>query len=134
MAKLRDYTSRLGFSVMIPASWGYNENTEKVDLSAKEQERQNKWLEVGKGSAVAEKAAMMFVETLSGLSTAVQCISSMGRARHHSDRQFVLRFSRLCRHAAIHDLLLEESQLLKNVDAVHAAAHSSDACSLLLRF
>ncbi len=79
MAKLRDYTSRLGFSVMIPASWGYNENTEKVDLSAKEQERQNKWLEVGKGSAVAEKAAMMFVETLSGLSTAVQCIEATGR-------------------------------------------------------
>jgi hypothetical protein len=48
-------------------------------LFGKEQERQNKWFEVGKGSAVAEKAALMFVETLSGLSTSVQCLVAISR-------------------------------------------------------
>jgi len=79
MAKLHEYASRLGFSVMIPDSWGYNENTEKVDLSEKERERQKKWLEVGKDSGTAEKAALMFVETLSGLSTGVQGLEAMSR-------------------------------------------------------
>ena len=79
MTKVHMYASRLGFSVMIPDNWGYGENTEQVNLSEKEQERQKKWLEVGKDSGTAEKAALMFVETLSGLSTGVQGLVATSR-------------------------------------------------------
>lgn len=79
MARLHEYASRLDFSVMIPDGWGYYENTEKVDLSEKERERQKKWLEVGKGSGTAEKATLMFVETVSGLSTGVQGVVASSR-------------------------------------------------------
>ena len=79
MAKLRDYASGLGFSVMIPDTWVHNENAEIVDLFGKEQDRQEKWLEVGKDAGTAEKAALMFVETLSGLSTGVQGLVAVGR-------------------------------------------------------
>ena len=65
MTKLHEYASRLGFSVLIPDGWSYDESTEKVDLSEKERERQKKWLEIGGGSE-AEKAAKMFIETLPG--------------------------------------------------------------------
>jgi len=64
---------------MIPDSWGHNENTDRMDLSEKEEERQKKWLEVGKDAGTAEKAALMFVETLSGLSTGVQCLVATSR-------------------------------------------------------
>jgi hypothetical protein len=77
--KFRNCISQLGFSVMIPDNWNYVENTEKIDLQNEERERQKKWLEVGEYSNIAEKAARIFIETLSGLSTAVQCMIALSR-------------------------------------------------------
>lgn len=83
MGAVKKFASRIGFSASIPNDWGNNENTDIIDLPAKEMERQKKWSEIGKDTEDKfvqvgkdmwhnEKASLMFDEVLSGLSHGLQ--------------------------------------------------------------
>lgn len=79
MTRFHKYTSKMGFSVLVPDAWGYNENVEKIDLAEKERERQENWLHIGDDLEPGEKNARIMIEVTKGLSTAVQAVKLIGR-------------------------------------------------------
>ncbi len=76
MARLRTYTSKMGFSILIPDGWEYNENLEKIDLAEKERERQGK--QHPDDPPLAQNAKM-FLHTLEGATTTMQMVVGTGR-------------------------------------------------------
>lgn len=85
MGSMKKFSSRIGFSAKISDGWGHNENVDIIDLHAKELERQKKWAEIGKDMEDKfiqvgkdmwhnEKAALMFDEVLSGLSSGLEAM------------------------------------------------------------
>jgi hypothetical protein len=79
MTTLHGYTSEVGFSVLVPDTWGYNENVEKIDLTEKERERQENWLNIGNDLEPGEKNARIMIEVSKVLSTALQAVKLIER-------------------------------------------------------
>lgn len=79
MAKMQPYISKLGFSILIPDSWDYIENLDKIDMVEKERESQKKWLLIKDEPDSPEKAAKMFFEIMGGMSTGMQVMIAVGR-------------------------------------------------------
>jgi hypothetical protein len=70
MTKLFKYTSKLGFSILIPQDWGEpSENVENIDLVEKERERQAKWLNIKESKNLTDKPFALFLATVEGLGT-----------------------------------------------------------------
>ena len=57
MTRLHNYTSKIGFSILVPDGWGYNENLEKIELAEKERERQERLYLTDRLASVGEMAA-----------------------------------------------------------------------------
>jgi hypothetical protein len=79
MAKMHPYTSRLGFSILIPDGWDYIENVDEIDMAEKERESQKKWLPIRNEPDSPDKAARIFIEMTSIMSTGMQVMDAFGR-------------------------------------------------------
>jgi len=79
MAKMHLYTSRLGFSILIPDGWDYIENVDKIDMAEKERESKKKWLLIKNEPDSPDKAVKIFMEMVSVMSTGMQAMDAFGR-------------------------------------------------------
>jgi hypothetical protein len=79
MAKMHPYISKLGFSILIPDGWDYIENLDRIDMAEKERESQGKWLLIKNEPDSPDKAARIFIEITSVMSTGMQAMDAFGR-------------------------------------------------------
>jgi hypothetical protein len=83
MAKMRQFVSKLGFSILIPDGWDHVENLDRIDVAQTERESHNRCLLAKSEPDSPDKATRVFLEITKGLSTGIQAMDALRRKMYY---------------------------------------------------